>query len=1352
MEASLNNQFIALEVDRSYGDNEDFFRLISPEGHEVILKKLPFQLDQPLPERLSCRVKRGFNGEFYYTHNVPKYVREFYAADHAAGKDFEFIVRRVPGSSGDPYILVDRHGIEFQLRDRSTRLSRGQTVRCSFARLDSYNFSLQLSDHNLTLPLLSRREALQAMRPDKPTARMLNSIFDTAPYLEDARNELALGRAGWILTALRAINTHLSDIFVNTDMRRHHHRLSSAIKCVSRLTLYLVENSAFLRGTRSDIRHSLQQELTVINENLLPCLRALDIIVEGNEKKFISNLLDKLRKSGFLYHPTLQFTILMLIFRHRPEHVGELLGRIYDVIMEWNLPTWTNEPFRSAFVEQFELYIKEMRRTIDQCPQADTPAEKTNIENMLKALALQQCIADPDQFPHYNRNRSLFYRYVSLLRPANAGLLIDKSFDALAGDFSPKDITYINIKEPALMMTQAALPTTQRPESPSVKRFRGSCADIELHGHQITIRAHKGNNNTDLLPAGMISWLSPEIIHGGIKRFTPSSIKKIKSHEEFWNQLTTDLTAPEVKADTATAAPVVPSVGDDVLIQIDSVDADPAGNNPRFNCHIDDVNFVGKGFFRRSSLVGYLMKSIDRSAIINHRGEHIHLIATVIGGEGDNLEFGLQTTLHEWIEDNVMVGQEVNAVIASYNQASDCYSAISELGIGLLLHASDDLPDSVTLGPQTVVRAVITQTSDYERVHGQIVGLADPNYRLGKDKAIAALLANLEYREDLDETDEQLGDEDETLSREDLHEIIELFRLKAVGSDEVMKAYDTLRFGCLLADIIGDSAQVSDLGLLASLLQLHVDFADNRRVDTDKLEAFRHRIQPGTLAERFFRRMEMVSWLGTHEHDDDLWHQTQAPDSELEGKFARMILSYNMLVASALQENDYARKIKDDICSLLKVNNEHQSLKYYGCESQFTEFKSSMVFCANDGIKRTPEESLTQQTFEIMHIIAGFMNTTGGKLYIGVSDSHYERGLDEDFKALRLPQSPDLLKRMDELLNYLTMRVAETFGRTTSTLVHIAVDEESVKGVLVVTVNASRQPIWLNDTIYVRLSTSTVAIKDRDQVRNFVSGRATAYDDMMRMLSPEREQPETAAATETATPVSAPPADNLRRKAESLSVAIDVPRAESLDRIATSQWRPNVLHDDGTSPNYVVPELYIYFIGEHHYTVSKDDYYTDNDPACRLALAVRQSELDAYLVLAYEGEQLIKVPVGQLLEKTENRNHRYWSDARLLWATVAHDNDAILSIHADSSGSLHYRATLMTEIAKGSMTNPPARLLSVAVARTEAYELIDAGAISRFEKGLTAKLNNRQTGFWMRTRLDMPDCRQQIDRLIAACK
>lgn len=81
-------QVAEFPVDKTYGEDEPFFRLITPGG--VQLPKLLFQKDQPLPETLSCRIK-GYNGKVpVLGHNMPRYVSEFYADGFSKARNSTF--------------------------------------------------------------------------------------------------------------------------------------------------------------------------------------------------------------------------------------------------------------------------------------------------------------------------------------------------------------------------------------------------------------------------------------------------------------------------------------------------------------------------------------------------------------------------------------------------------------------------------------------------------------------------------------------------------------------------------------------------------------------------------------------------------------------------------------------------------------------------------------------------------------------------------------------------------------------------------------------------------------------------------------------------------------------------------------------------------------------------------------------------------------------------------------------------------------------------------------------------------------------------------------------------------------
>ena len=60
-------------------------------------------------------------------------------------------------------------------------------------------------------------------------------------------------------------------------------------------------------------------------DNLEPYKTTLELISHNEQDRFVERLLDKLQRSGYLYHPGRRFAVLMLIFRLFPDKVGNYL-------------------------------------------------------------------------------------------------------------------------------------------------------------------------------------------------------------------------------------------------------------------------------------------------------------------------------------------------------------------------------------------------------------------------------------------------------------------------------------------------------------------------------------------------------------------------------------------------------------------------------------------------------------------------------------------------------------------------------------------------------------------------------------------------------------------------------------------------------------------------------------------------------------------------------------------------------------------------------------------------------------------------------------------------------------------
>lgn len=112
--------------------------------------------------------------------------------------------------------------------------------------------------------------------------------------------------------------------------------------------------------------------------------------------------------------------------------MANYLNRIFESIFNRDLENWKREPFRKAFVEQFEIYVRQARLEIDALPVAETREQKSKIEAILTAIALQLLLSEPNA--DNSRSWTLFYRYVALMRRLNDGMaLLTKSSLSLLG-------------------------------------------------------------------------------------------------------------------------------------------------------------------------------------------------------------------------------------------------------------------------------------------------------------------------------------------------------------------------------------------------------------------------------------------------------------------------------------------------------------------------------------------------------------------------------------------------------------------------------------------------------------------------------------------------------------------------------------------------------------------------------------------------------------------------------------------------------------------------------------------------------------------------------------------------------
>jgi len=122
----------------------------------------------------------------------------------------------------------------------------------------------------------------------------------------------------------------------------------------------------------------------------------------------------------------------------------------------------------------------------------------------------------------------------------------------------------------------------------------------------------------------------------------------------------------------------------------------------------------------------------------------------------------------------------------------------------------------------------------------------------------------------------------------------------------------------------------------------------------------------------------------------------------------------------------------------------------------------------------------------VVKAVAGFLNSAGGTLLIGVTDGGQVVGLEPDFAIFGTKRDP-----ADAFINWLTTFLTQALGAADSALARIRVEEIDRLRVCRVDVPASSHPVFVateDDAFFVRFDNSTRRLTPR-QTMEYAHGR-----------------------------------------------------------------------------------------------------------------------------------------------------------------------------------------------------------------------------------------------------------------------
>lgn len=1349
LENDARNDFFELEVDMPFGKSS------------VRLPKLSFQKspDYKIPSSLVCRVK-NINPEGYpvLTHVVAPYVFELYEEVYTKGETIECQVLFVPNNpSEEPYRICDSNGIFFALFDSDGILSKGQTIRVKFTRLTPSRFTIVRVDDGVKLPYYSLKSLLDATNTRPRLRAFIRNRIITDSAIPGISKEIHDMNAMWVINAARSILKILPEWFINANLKRHHQVYHILLDTLRGTLLYLLEGSGFLNAASTESQRSFREELTKMVESIEPYKRTLTILTNGQQSDFVEAFLDKLQKSGYLYHPAKQFAILMLIFRIHPEMVAIYLNRIFESIFGRDLENWKREPFRSAFVEQFKIYVHQARKQIDRLPVAELRDQKAQVETVILAIAMQLLLMDEDE--DRSRSLSLFYRYISLLRPVKSEALLSKSFLALLDADINTPLSFSQLKEPMMMMTRA----TVMPEGdflglvPSTHCYSNGIADITVSSDGITLSlTHRHDITEQVIPDGFMPWLRPKIKLNGVRGLSGARLRQLSEHNLWWHDIETqfepgqDLT--EVTPATTDRAVRRAEKGDDNVYITIKPGTDYFDNNPTFLCDIASSDYLeGWGILKRDQIIGYNLKQVPATSFQDARRRPLYFRAKVLDERADgSYIFSLRDEVDGYIEKVYNFEDDYAAIITGVNEHD--YSALSREGVGLYLNRNSVGEDGeYKVGD--VVRCRMTRVGKQGQLHADIIRLSPEDY-FEKNMAFATLMHSIgeEDEDENDNDDSVMRDLDEILTPDIIREILEIIRFRAIAESDLIQAYDYLRFARLMALIIGDTILADRFGTHAALLSLHQYYATNSRLDPEKLIKLKDSAACDPFLKKLYHRLEMVSWLDRPEQADNLFRTVKDLEGtgELERSIAKMVLSYNILKsAENIDSSDIASGIKKQIMNKLNVNSETKTGKYYGSESKFLEFKTSLVYPAvgpGEDIVEDPEK----QQFHILSRIAGMLNADGGRLYLGVNNDGFEIGLKNDFKyyerhQVQMGHYRSSIKNIDNLCVFLENLIDYYFDKETARKIDIFSDPEAEKGVIIFDIKQSLKPVYLDGHLYVRQSGQSTREYNGEAAETFVREREELKAEHDRQLAGAINNVKKDNAEEP----SDYSADNEKVENEA-SRPVVMDEEGTCPVIPTSEWIPNVLHnyEDG----FVEPLGYLYFKVNNTVQFSETDLYKEPgyDDCCQV-LAVPHHLVDGYLILGFENERVLRISVSEIMEKASDRETKINNEFRLMFVALATTDDLLVCVAADGADNLWKRACRISQIEQGHLNNTPKRLHEAQIDHTFQYEIADSSRSDRFADCMPDRLSGKRYGVTLRVKPSLPRFRDAMTNFVSDC-
>ena len=340
------------------------------------------------------------------------------------------------------------------------------------------------------------------------------------------------------------------------------------------------------------------------------------------------------------------------------------------------------------------------------------------------------------------------------------------------------------------------------------------------------------------------------------------------------------------------------------------------------------------------------------------------------------------------------------------------------------------------------------------------------------------------------------------------------------------------------------------------------------------------------------------------------------------------------------------------------------------------------------------------------------------------------------------------MKDTDTLCVFIENLIHVYFGETVGRKISVSVDEEAEKGVILIDVAESLEPVYLEKRLYVRQSGQSTREYHGTAIDEFEKERAELRAERAHLLSISSR------GDGTDTPETTPEAASEESGGTTETAADDTAEIQSDDAPAvtleTSRWRPNVLYN--YEAGFVEPLGYLFFKDNGQFMFSTNAYqmYPGTD-GCLMALIVPHEMEDGYLILGFGNERVTRISIAEIISKGENKAIDINDEYPLMFAALANEDDGLLCIATDGKNTYHRRVNRVGTLAEGSAKSHPRRIHDTTTGRTVLYEIVGTAAMHHFADSTAEAVGTKRFGVTMRVKPGSPYLETKIADTIKDC-